>query len=778
MGQPEAQVAALEFRRALEKEQAAQARELLNSYKPVYKQLQSDTEKLVRKAETVGLKDWQNMRLERLESLERQYQYNIGRWTKAATGNLTQAQERAFKLGQRGARSITTAGLPNGITMQNMANLGLGWNDLPEDAFVNFVGVSADGKPLGRLFEELGPQSSKKIRDSIGTGIALGKGSRATAKMVQTEAGMPLARALLITRTETGRAFSEATRYSYENNSQIVKGYKRLAAKTSRTCAACIALDGELYPLDEPLNEHPNGRCTMIPHVLDYADMGLDVPAAPAPENARDWLQRQPEELQREILGDRRYEAIQDGQLQLNQLATIRHNDIWGDSAVIRPLRDLGLDKGGPGGVAPPPPRPPTPPTPPPEPTPVPSPAARPTELIDPQTGEAVAGSFTEPPDIDDLDALAKRFDSDIPLLWKGDPETFLDNNAMRLASLEIGGNRATMELAQRMLKEQEAWVRAVGGAVETNYAGLSVRAAKEVNQAVEKTIIKNKWRPLDKIDTDGDYTGDLANCYAYQQHGNVHINVASTQYGSARHWANRKVASNTRKAAQRQDASLALREQRRKLKEAEEELKRAGLSKKEIAKEIKAKQKMVTLREKSFKEVQSGQWSVTNSIQETMVHEIGHYAHRRYGFMDEEALKVLAKPWNINKAQRHGAFDNYRRKYKKNRWAASYETQDDGWKLSQYGATNDHEFFAEAFADYIINDGKNLSPSVFNLVEDVIEANTVFPHIKGADVWHTEQFLGLQHRALKQNKNPEPFKHRVLRYMVEIVDGVPRQKQ
>ena len=277
MGQPEAQVAALEFRRALEKEQAAQARELLNSYKPVYKQLQSDTEKLVRKAETVGLKDWQNMRLERLESLERQYQYNIGRWTKAATGNLTQAQERAFKLGQRGARSITTAGLPNGITMQNMANLGLGWNDLPEDAFVNFVGVSADGKPLGRLFEELGPQSSKKIRDRIGTGIALGKGSIATAKMVQTEAGMPLARVLLITRTETGRAFSEATRYSYENNSQIVKGYKRLAAKTSRTCAACIALDGELYPLDEPLNEHPNGRCTMIPHVLDYADMGLSL---------------------------------------------------------------------------------------------------------------------------------------------------------------------------------------------------------------------------------------------------------------------------------------------------------------------------------------------------------------------------------------------------------------------------------------------------------------------------------------------------------------------
>jgi hypothetical protein len=142
----------------------------------------------------------------------------------------------------------------------------------------------------------------------------------------------------------------------------------------------------------------------------------------------------------------------------------------------------------------------------------------------------------------------------------------------------------------------------------------------------------------------------------------------------------------------------------------------------------------------------------------------------------------VLAKPWNINKAQRHGAFDNYRRKYKKNRWAASYETHDDSWKLSEYGGTNDHEFFAEAFADYMINDGKNLSPSVLNLVEEVIEANTVFPHVgagEGLGNWgKSEQNLGLQHRALKQNKNPEPFRHKVLDIMVEIVNGVTRKKQ
>ena len=154
---------------------------------------------------------------------------------------------------------------------------------------------------------------------------------------------MPLSRALRITRTETNRAYREATRLQYANNSQVVKGYRRHADKSENTCLACIALDCELYALDEPLNEHPNGRCALVPDVLDYEDLGLDLPPTPQPETARDWLRSQPESVQRDMLGSRRFDAIQSGQIDLEDLATVRGNRVWGDAAVVRPIRELGI---------------------------------------------------------------------------------------------------------------------------------------------------------------------------------------------------------------------------------------------------------------------------------------------------------------------------------------------------------------------------------------------------------------------------------------------------
>jgi SPP1 gp7 family putative phage head morphogenesis protein len=227
--------------------------------------------------------------------------------------------------------------------MDNLARLGLGWNRLPADAFANFIGISGDGQPVGRLLAELGSDAAPQVRAAIGEGIALGKGPRPTAQLVRVAAGMPLSRALRITRTETNRAYREATRLQYASNSQVVKGYRRHAAKEDTTCLACIALDGELYALDEPLNEHPNGRCALVPDVLDYEDLGLDLPPTPQPETARDWLRGQPESVQRDILGARRFDAIQSGQIDLEDLATVRGNRVWGDAAVVRPISELGI---------------------------------------------------------------------------------------------------------------------------------------------------------------------------------------------------------------------------------------------------------------------------------------------------------------------------------------------------------------------------------------------------------------------------------------------------
>ena len=336
-----AQEAVEEFQKLLAAQDARASAQVIRAYAPVYRQLQKDTRELVRLAKDLGLSEAQVAK--RMKDLERQFLSNAARFANAAGDTITNSQRVAVGLAQRGAEQTVASGLPPGIRMENLERVGLGWNRLPQEAFANFVGIAADGKPLGNLLAPLGPEAAEGIKDAIGTGIATGKGPRQTAELVRVVAGMPLSRALLITRTETNRAFREATRLQYANNSQVVKGYRRLAAQSDRTCIACIALDGTLYALDEPLNEHPNGRCALVPDTITYQDLGLDVEMPPQPENARDWLGRQSESFQRDMLGDARFEAIQRGDLRLDQLATTRSNRVWGEAAVVRPLKDLGL---------------------------------------------------------------------------------------------------------------------------------------------------------------------------------------------------------------------------------------------------------------------------------------------------------------------------------------------------------------------------------------------------------------------------------------------------
>ena len=349
MGLPEAQEATEQFRKQLNNAAATAAREMVRSYRPVYKQLQAETEELLEIAAQKQLKPWQVMRLERMKDLERQYLANVTRWADNAGDLITNAQREAVGLARRGSRAIASAGLPQGVNMNNLAQLGLGWNDLPEDAFANFVGISGKGEPVGRLLRDLGPKAALDVRNTIGNGIALGKGPRQTARMVTQASGMPLSKAMVISRTETNRAYREATRLQYATNSQVVKGYRRSAAKSGNTCMACIALDGTQYGLDEPLNEHPNGRCALVPDVLDYADLGLDIPRETQPPSARDWFGEQSKDLQRQMLGPTRFKAYEAGQLELADLVEIKSSSVWGDTAVLAPVDKIMVGKTGPG---------------------------------------------------------------------------------------------------------------------------------------------------------------------------------------------------------------------------------------------------------------------------------------------------------------------------------------------------------------------------------------------------------------------------------------------
>tara|TARA_R110002020_G_scaffold222816_3_gene431740 strand:+ start:944 stop:1981 length:1038 start_codon:yes stop_codon:yes gene_type:complete len=343
-GPSDAQKAVEKFKQGLEGLENAEMNALVQAYRPVQQGIDKETIKITTQAARQGLKPWQVMRLTTMDQLRAQIVGDIKLFSDIAAAQITQGQAAAVLLSEQAAFSTMAAGLPPGVTPDMLANVGVEWNRLPREALGNFVGIAGDGAPVGNLLAEMGPQTAQVVRSSMLEGIGLGYSPRKTARNVQNASGMQLSKALAIARTETNRSFHEASRLQYASNPNLVKGYKRLSAKDDRVCMACIALDGTLYEVEEPLNSHVNCRCAMVPETLTYADLGLDVPMPPEPENGKDWFNKQSTSTQKTMMKNpARYEAFKSGKINFNDLVKITDDPVWGKSASVAPLKDLSL---------------------------------------------------------------------------------------------------------------------------------------------------------------------------------------------------------------------------------------------------------------------------------------------------------------------------------------------------------------------------------------------------------------------------------------------------
>jgi hypothetical protein len=104
-------------------------------------------------------------------------------------------------------------------------------------------------------------------------------------------------------------------------------------------------MDGTFHELDEELNDHPNGRCAMIPVTRPWSEvLGHDVPGASEP--AQPWhpqaaFDKLSEKQQRAILGKTRYELYKSGDADLRDFGAMRGGATWGKQPGIRPVKEL-----------------------------------------------------------------------------------------------------------------------------------------------------------------------------------------------------------------------------------------------------------------------------------------------------------------------------------------------------------------------------------------------------------------------------------------------------
>lgn len=318
------------FRHALLARDRSAAAELTRAYGEVYQRIQWQLSELTREmdaARSLGeviTPTWLFQR-DRLASLLRQTEAEIQRFSLFADSRIRSAQAEAAGLAHAHAPELIWTGL------DASAAVPATFARMPTATLENLVGFFSDNSPLRSLLADLAPAASASVRQSLITGVAMGKPPRRLAYEVRGALGGNLQRALTISRTTTVQAYRESTRQIYEANADVLDGWMWMSALNSRTCVVCYAMHGTVHKPGEKMESHWNCRCVMVP---------LTKGSRFKPRNGADVFDELSEDEQRDILGTSAFEAYSSGEVSLKDFVVVRRDAVWGRMRARRSLKD------------------------------------------------------------------------------------------------------------------------------------------------------------------------------------------------------------------------------------------------------------------------------------------------------------------------------------------------------------------------------------------------------------------------------------------------------
>lgn len=196
-------------------------------------------------------------RLQRYVRLLAQLQKEMERFTgKTAAPIMQQLQATAAFSGIQQALTLIDAT----VSLSGGSAVDFTFDRLNVEAVQNIVAISSAGKPLGDLLQAAYPLAANGITNELITGIAKGQSPRVIARNIVNQGlSQGLNHILLVSRDQANRTFREGSRQQYQKAG--ILEYKRLAAHQTRTCFACLALDGQVFPTAELMPLHPQDRC-------------------------------------------------------------------------------------------------------------------------------------------------------------------------------------------------------------------------------------------------------------------------------------------------------------------------------------------------------------------------------------------------------------------------------------------------------------------------------------------------------------------------------------
>lgn len=140
-------------------------------------------------------------------------------------------------------------------------------------------------------------------------------------------------------RTALNHMSSTAREVTYEKNQDLIKGVQWVSTLDGRTTLLCMNLDGKVDLYDGSVRElngmrppaHYNCRSTTVPVLKSLQEMGISeegfTPSTRASMNGQvaetktyaTWFKDQPKKFQKQVLGAKRYELYNSGELTLDK---------------------------------------------------------------------------------------------------------------------------------------------------------------------------------------------------------------------------------------------------------------------------------------------------------------------------------------------------------------------------------------------------------------------------------------------------------------------------
>ena len=321
------------------------------------------TEELIRSwayTWTSVLKDWETAVAE-LQQLSVD-----GKWPPRRTVLRAERAQKALEATYQGLTSLgETAGVRiiaglNPAIQAAQGHLDVIASQAPavERAYLRASLVRADSEQIRAITTRVTEQITKTVfplagdsfeimRETLVRGVAQGQNPRTAARrMVQNlhiGYSQSLTRAMTIARTEILDAHRAAAAVHHAANADVLQGWEWIATLDRRTCPSCLAQHGTFHELNEPGPEdHQQGRCARLPKLKSWAELGFNVEEPPSLlPDAQDWFDRQPDQTRVAIMGRKRLQLLDNGDVTWSDLSTRRSNPGWRDSHVVTPVKDL-----------------------------------------------------------------------------------------------------------------------------------------------------------------------------------------------------------------------------------------------------------------------------------------------------------------------------------------------------------------------------------------------------------------------------------------------------